>query len=147
MRVFIANSCVTSGDEFIWHKPRAMVPFLKQGELQMVERFNRISFCSLAFILLAAGSLGVQSFAAATAGQDNANRLRTESGKRLRHASPRRQVASTKGSKHRQRTIIFVGGKKGSQGAATKSNPTRAIKSNGTLNPQPIPPGKQRPPE
>ena len=113
----------------------------------MVERLNRISFCSLAFILLAAGSFGAQSFAAATAGQDNTNQLRTESGKRLRHTSPRRQIASTKGNKHGQRTIIFVGGKKGSQGAATKSNPTRAIKSNGTLNPQPIPPGKQRQPK
>lgn len=113
----------------------------------MVQRLKRISFCSLAFILLTAGSFGAPSFAAATVGQDNANRLRTESGKRLRHTSPRRQVASTKGSKHRQRTIIFVGGRKGSQSAATKSNPTRAIKSNGTLNPQPIPPGKQRRPE
>jgi hypothetical protein len=109
--------------------------------------FMRKSFCSLAFILLTAGTFGAASFAAPAVGQDNANRLRTESGKRLRHTSPRRQVASTKGSKHRQRTIIFVGGKKGSQGAATKSNPTQARKSNGALNPQPIPPGKQRQPE
>jgi hypothetical protein len=113
----------------------------------MVERLKRMSFCSLAFILLTAGSLGAQSFAAGTAGQDNANQLRTKSGRRLRHTSPRRQVASTRGSKHGRRTIIFVGGKKGSQGAATKSNPTRAKKSNGTLNPQPIPPGKQRQPK
>ena len=76
----------------------------------MVKRLNRISFCSLAFILLAAGSLGAQSIAAATAGQDNTNQLRTESGKRLRHTSPRRQIASTKRDKHGQRTIIFVGG-------------------------------------
>ena len=113
----------------------------------MVERLNRISFCSLALILLAAGSFGAESFAAATAGQDNTNQLRKESGKRLRHTSPRRKIASTKGNKHGDRTIIFVGGKKGRQGAATKSNPTRAIKSNGTLNPQPIPPGKQRQPK
>jgi hypothetical protein len=124
-----------------------MVPFLEQGELQMIERLNRISFCSLAFILLAAGSFAAQSYAAATAGQDNTNQLRTESGKRLRHTSRRRQIASSEGNKHGQRTIIFVGGKKGSQGAATKSNPTRARRSNGALNPQPIPPGKQRKPE
>ena len=109
-----------------------------------MKRLKRINFRSLAFILLIASSLGAPSFAAATVGQDNDNRLRTESGKRLRHTTPRRQVASTKGSKHGQRTIIFVGGRKGSQGAATKSNPTGAIKSNGVLNPQPIPPGKQR---
>jgi hypothetical protein len=110
----------------------------------MVQIMKQISFCSLAFILLTAGTFGAASFAAPAVGQDNANRLRTESGKRLRHTSPRRQVASTRGSKHRQRTIIFVGGKKGSQGAATKSNPTQARKSNGELNPQPIPPGKSR---
>ena len=109
--------------------------------------FMRKSFCSVVWILLTAGSFGAASFAAATVGQDNANRLRTESGKRLRHTSPRRQVTGTKGNKRGQRTIIFVGGRKGSQGAATKSNPTAARKSNGTLNPQPIPPGKQRQPE
>jgi hypothetical protein len=130
----------------------------------MVQRLKRISFCSLAFILLAAGSLGTPSFAAATVGQDNANRLRTESGKRLRHTSPRRRVASTEGSKQGRRTIIFVGGRKGSQGAARTPNPKRARTANrevipglgrddslrdrrgrtvnGELNPQPIPPGK-----
>lgn len=111
----------------------------------MVQRFKRISFCSLAFILLTAGSFGAASFAAATVGQDNSNQSTTKSRKRLHNSSPRRQVASTR--KHRQRTIIFVGGKKGSQGAATKSNPTQARKLNGSLNPQPIPPGKQRQPE
>jgi hypothetical protein len=110
----------------------------------MVKGLKRITFCSLAFILLAAGSLGTQSFAAATAGQDNTKQLRTESGRRLRHTSPRRQIASTKGPKHGQRTIIFVGGKQGSQGAATTRNPKRARTVNGELNPQPIPPGKSR---
>ena len=110
----------------------------------MIWRLKQISFGSLAFILLATGSLGTPSFAATTVGQDNANRLRTESGKRLRHTPAGHQDTSTKGSKQGQRTIIFVGGKKGSQGAATKSNPTAARKSNGSLNPQPIPPGKQR---
>ncbi len=107
----------------------------------------RKSFCSVALILLTAGSFGAPSFAAATVGQDNSNQSKTKPRKRLHNTSPRRQVASTQGNKHGQRTIIFVGGRKGSQGAATKSNPTRAIKSNGTLNPQPIPPGKQRQPE
>jgi hypothetical protein len=113
----------------------------------MLERLKRMSLCSLTLILLAAGPLSTRSFAAETGGQDNTNQLRNESGRRLRHSSSRRQLASAKGNKHGQRTIIFVGGKKGSQGAATKSNPTRAIKSNGTLNPQPIPPGKQRQPK
>ena len=113
----------------------------------MLEKLKRMSFCSLVFILLTASLLATRSFAAAAVGQDNTNQLRTESGKRLRHTSPRRQIESTNGNKHGQRTIIFVGGKKGSHGAATKSNPTRATKSNGSLNPQPIPPGKQRQPK
>jgi hypothetical protein len=108
------------------------------------------SICSAALILVVAGSFSAQSFAAATVGQDNTHQLRTGSGKRLRHTAPKRQGASTIVSKHGQRTIIFVGGKKGSQGAATKSNPTQAKQSNGALNPQSIPPGppgKQRRPE
>jgi hypothetical protein len=112
--------------------------------------FMRKSFCSVALILLAAATFGAPSFATATAGQDNTNQLRTEYGRRLRHTSPRRQVASTKGSRHGQRTIIFVGGKKGSQGAATRSNPSGARRSNGALNPRSIPPGppgKERQPE
>ena len=119
----------------------------------MVQRLKRMSFCSLAFIVLTAGSFGAASFAA-TVGQANSNQSTTKSktcpggcSKRLHNTSPRRQVASTKGSKHGERTIIFVGGKKSSQGAATKLNPTRARQSNGALNPQPIPPGKQRQPE
>jgi hypothetical protein len=113
----------------------------------MVQMLMRISFCSLAFILLTAGSFGAPSFAAPTVGQDNSNQSKTKSRRHLHNTSPRRQVGSITGSKHRQRTIIFVGGKKVSQGAATKSNPTRARKSNVALNPQPIPPGKQRQPE
>jgi hypothetical protein len=106
----------------------------------------RKTICAVALILLTAGTFGAPSFAATTVGQ-NTHQLRTGSGKRLRHTTRLRQGASTKGNKHGQRTIIFVGGKNGSHGAATKSNPTQAKKSNGALNPQPIPPGKQRQPE
>jgi phage baseplate assembly protein gpV len=100
----------------------------------------------VALILLTAGTLAAPAFAA-TVFQDKSNQSQTKPRKHLPDTSTRRQVASTKGSKHVQRTIIFVGGKKSSQGAATTSNPTTARKSNGTLNPQPIPPGKQRQPE
>jgi hypothetical protein len=95
----------------------------------------RKTICAVALILLTAGTFGAPSFAATTVGQDNANPLRTESGKRLRPTSPRRQVASTKGSKLAQRTIIFVGGKKGSQGAAKTSNPRQPRKVNGASCP------------
>jgi hypothetical protein len=107
----------------------------------------RKSFCSVALILLTAGSFGVASFAAPAGRQGNGNQSTTKSRKRVHNTSPRHQAASTKGNKHGQRTIIFVGGRKGSPGTATKSNPTGVIKSNGALNPQPIPPGKQRKPE
>jgi hypothetical protein len=103
---------------------------------------KRICFCSLAFILLTAGAFGASS--AATFGQDNSAQFRRKPSGQLQNTASKRQVARSKGSRHVHRTIIFVGGKKGSQGAATKSSPARAIKSNGTLNPQPIPPGKQR---
>ncbi len=112
----------------------------------MVQRSKRISFCSVALLLLTAGTFGTSSFAA-TIFQDNSDQSQTKPRKHLHKTSTRRQVASTKGSKHGERTIIFVGGKKSSQGAVTKSNPTQARKSNGSLNPQPIPPGKQRQPE
>ena len=118
----------------------------QKGELQMIQRLMRISFCSLAFSLLTAGTFGASSFAA-TISQDNSNQSQTKPRKHLRTTAIRRQAASTRGSKHLQRTIIFVGGKKESKGAARRSNPTAARKSNGTLNPQPIPPGKQRQPE
>jgi hypothetical protein len=120
--------------------------FLKQGELQMVQRSKRISFCSAALILLTAGTFGAPAFAASVF-QDDSNRSQTKPRKHLHETSTKRQVTSTKGSKHVQRTIIFVGGKKSTQGAATTSNPTSARRSNGSLNPQPIPPGKQRQPE
>jgi hypothetical protein len=110
----------------------------------MAQRSKRISFYSVALILLTAGTFGASSFAA-TVFQDNSNRSQTKPRKHLHDTSTMRQVASTR--KHGQRTIIFVGGKKGRQGAATRSNPTQARKSNGSLNPQPIPPGKQRRPE
>ena len=106
----------------------------------MAQRSKRISFCSVALILLAAVTFGASSFAA-TVFQDNSNRSQTKPRKHLHDTTARRQVAST--SKHVRRTIIFVGGKKSSQGAATKSNPIRAKRSNGSLNPQPIPPGKR----
>lgn len=112
----------------------------------MLQRLMRISFCLLAFSVLTAGSFGASSFAA-TSFQDNSNQSQTKPRKHLHTTSTRRQAASARGSKHAQRTIIFVGGKKESQGAATRSNPTTARKLNGTLNPQPIPPGKQRQPE
>ena len=112
----------------------------------MVQRSKRISFCSVALILLTAGTFGASSFAA-TVFRDNSNQSQTKPRKHLHDTSTRRQVTSTKGSKHVQRTIIFVGGKKSGLGAATKSNPTQAKKSNGALNPQPIPPGKGRQPE
>ena len=112
----------------------------------MIQRLRQISFCSLALLLLTAGTFGTSSFAA-TVFQDNSNRSQIKSRKHLPNTSTRRQVASTQGSKHERRTIIFVGGKRGSQGAARRSNPTQATKSNGSLNPQPIPPGKQRQPE
>lgn len=113
----------------------------------MLKKLKRMSLLSLAFILLTAGPLVRRSLANETVGQDNNNELRTESGRRLRHPSSKHKIATSKGNKHGQRTIIFVGGKKGSQGEATTSNPVRSIKSNSTLNPQPIPPGKQRRPK
>lgn len=113
----------------------------------MLKKLKRMCLWSLAFILLTAGPLSRGSLAAETAGQGNTTQLRSESGKRLRHPSSRRQNTSTKINKHGQRTIIFVGGKRSNQSAATASNPIRSKKSNSTLNPQPIPPGKQRQPK
>jgi hypothetical protein len=147
MRVFIANSCATSRRRIYLGQTHGNDAFLKHGELQMLLRLKRTSFCSLAFLFITAGAFGAPSFAAPTVGQDNSNQSKTKSRRQLHNTSPRRQVGSIIGSKHRQRTIIFVGGKLARQGAATKSNPTRARKSNGALNPQPIPPGKQRKPE
>jgi hypothetical protein len=106
---------------------------------------KRISTCSLAFLLITTCTLGARSFAASRAGQDNNNQSRT-GGRRHPHnnTSPRRQVATKEGSKLGQHTIIFVGGKKGRNAAAKSSNPRQAKKVNSDLNPQPIPPGKQR---
>jgi hypothetical protein len=102
----------------------------------MVQRLKRISSCSLAFIVLAVASYGAASFAATTVGQDESERSTNNSRK---HPSRVRQSVSTR--KHGERSIIFVGGKKRSQGAATRSNPRLARRSRGSLNPQPIPPG------
>lgn len=59
-----------------------------------------------------------------------------------------------RGGRGTTHSIIFVGGKKTGEGSsrccrnsATKSNPRQAKKTQGELNPQPIPPGKQRQPE
>ena len=59
-----------------------------------------------------------------------------------------------RGGRGTTHSIIFVGGKKTGKGSsrccrssATKSNPKQARKVRGALNPQPIPPGKQRQPE
>ena len=112
----------------------------------MIQRSKLIRFHSVALILLTAATFGAPSFAA-TIFQDKGNHSQTKPRKHLHTTSTPRQAASTNASKNGQRTIIFVGGKKSSQGAATKSTPTQAKKSNGTLNPQPIPPGKQRQPE
>ena len=112
----------------------------------MIQRSKRITFLLVALILLTVGTFGASSFAATTF-QNKGNQSQTKPRKHPHITSTQRQAASTKESKPVQRTIIFVGGKKSSQGVATKSNPTQAKKSNGTLNPQPIPPGKQRQPE
>ena len=104
----------------------------------------RISTCSLAFLLITAGAFGARSFAAPRAGQDDNNQSRTEAKRHPHDTSRRRPVASKEGSKLGQRTIIFVGGKKGRNAAAKSSNPRQAKKVNADLNPQPIPPGKQR---
>src|SRR5258708_1089776 len=101
----------------------------------MIQRLKRMSFCSLAFIVLTAGSFGAASFAA-TIGQDDSERSTNSSRK---HTLRSQQSASTR--KHQERSIIFVGGRKRSQGAASQSNPKLARRSRGSLNPQPIPPG------
>jgi hypothetical protein len=142
MRVLSTNSCVTSRDEFIGDSLKQWC-LSRQGESRM---FIRKSFCAAALILLTAGSFAAPSFAARAVGNVSSVHSKTTLGKHLplRNTAPRRQSASTRGSKHGQRSIIFVGGRKGRHGAATRSNPTAARKSNGSLNPQPIPPGKQR---
>jgi hypothetical protein len=53
-------------------------------------------------------------------------------------------VKSKNNTKRGQHSIIFVGGKKGGHGAAKTARPAQAKKVNADLNPQPIPPGKQR---
>jgi hypothetical protein len=58
--------------------------------------------------------------------------------------SARQKSKGRRSSKVRERTIIFVGGKKAGRGASKRSNPTASKKVNGALNPQPIPPGKRR---
>jgi hypothetical protein len=104
---------------------------------------KRISTCSLAFLLITAGTFSA-SFAASRAGQDDNNQSGTQVKRHPHNRSRRRPVASKEGSKLGQRTIIFVGGKKGRNAAAKTSNPRQAKKVNSDLNPQPIPPGKQR---
>lgn len=105
----------------------------------MLRIMKRISFCSLAFLFITAGAFGARSSAAPLAGQD--------ARRHLHNTSRRRPVASEERSKLGRRTIIFAGGKKGRHGLAKRSNPGQAKKVNRGLNPQPIPPGKQRRPE
>jgi hypothetical protein len=107
---------------------------------------KRISTYSLTFLLITTGTFGARSFAAPSAGQDDNNQSRTEARRPPHNTSRRRHVASKEGSKLGQRTIIFVGGKKGRNAAAKSSNPRQAKRVNADLNPQPIPPGKQRQP-
>ena len=104
---------------------------------------KRISTCSLAFLLITAGTFSA-SLAASRAGQDDNNQSGIEGKRHPHNTSRRRPVASKEGSKLGQRTIIFVGGKKGRNAGAKSSNPRQAKKVNSDLNPQPIPPGKQR---
>ena len=52
-----------------------------------------------------------------------------------------------RGGRGNTHSIIFVGGKKTGRASASKSNPKQTKKVQGELNPQPIPPGKQRRPE
>ena len=107
---------------------------------------KRISTYSLTLLLITTGTFGARSFAAPRAGQDDNNQSRTEARRHPHNTSRRRHVASKEGSKLGQRTIIFVGGRKGRNAAAKSSNPRQAKKVNADLNPQPIPPGKQRQP-
>lgn len=108
----------------------------------MVQRLKRMRFCLVALIVLTAASLGAASFAATTVGQDDSERSTDRSTIRLHRSSRMGQSASTR--KQGERSIIFVGGKKRSQGAASRSNPRLARRSRSSLNPQPIPPGKSR---
>ena len=105
---------------------------------------KRISTCSVAILLITTCAFGARSFATPRAGQDDNNQSRTGGKKHPHNTSPRRQAATREGSKPSQRTIIFVGGKKGRTATAKSSNPTQAKKVNADLNPQPIPPGKQQ---
>src|SRR5690349_3939730 len=98
----------------------------------MILKLKQISFCLLPSALLIASSFGTSAFAA-TVFQDNRDGSQTRTRKHLPDSSARHQAARTKG-KHGQRTIIFVGGRRQSQGAAKRSNPTDATKSNGSLN-------------
>jgi hypothetical protein len=107
---------------------------------------KRISTCSLAFLLITTCTFGARSFAASRAGQDDNNQSKTGGKRHPHNTSRRRHGESKEGSKLGQRTIIFVGGKKGRNTTGKSSNPRQAKKVNADLNPQPIPPGKQRQP-
>jgi hypothetical protein len=95
----------------------------------------RKTICSVALILLTAGSFGAASFAAATVGNGSSIQPQTTFRRHPPGPCKQRQLHPPNPCKQ------------GSQGAATKSNPNQAKTSKGTLNPQPIPPGKQRRPE
>jgi hypothetical protein len=103
----------------------------------------RIGACALLFTVVNVGAWAQRSNAITgairienTEPQDSSIRRGTKLARKRR---TRKSGAGTSG----QHSIIFVGGKKNSAGAATRANPIRAKKSNGSLNPQPIPPGKK----
>jgi hypothetical protein len=106
----------------------------------MAQIMKQLNSCSLAFLLIIIGTFSAQSLAAPAAGQENNNTSQTKARKRLRNTS----VTGPRDSKRQQRTIIFVGGKNGRHGGAKRSAPGQAKKVNVELNPQPIPPGRQR---
>jgi hypothetical protein len=109
-----------------------------------MSHIKRTSFCSLAFLLITVSTINARSLAAPAAEKENNNASQTKARKRLHDTSAKRQVTGSRDSKRQQRTIIFVGGKKGRNTAAKSSNPRQAKKVNADLNPQPIPPGRQR---
>ncbi len=78
----------------------------------------------------------------------NHNRLQEDSSVRTARRVKRKHDRKTsrtarRGGRGTTHSIIFVGGKRT---GSKKSNPTQAKKVQGALNPQPIPPGKQRQP-
>lgn len=113
----------------------------------MLQMIKRTSFCSLAFLLLTGGAFGGRSFAAPLFRQADNNQVKTDARRHRADTSRRRSGGNQERSKLGRRTIIFVGGKKGRHASSKRSNHGQTKKVNASLNPQPIPPGKQRQPE